>query len=74
MILALQEDVLDKLPESCILMVALQYGLDEAQRTFKQRRVCQDVRSSLGWPEDKEEIWQNQLNATRNGFIQWFVK
>jgi len=53
-------------------MVAIQADLEKTRDLFKKRKVCQDVRSSVGWSEANELAWQKQLDSTRYGYVQWF--
>lgn len=53
-------------------MVAVQGELQKAQDMFKQRRACQDPRSSIEWSSDKEEGWKKLLESTRAGHVHWF--
>jgi DNA polymerase III epsilon subunit-like protein len=67
-----QQDIVGKLPPVCVLAISVQHGLQQATETFQRRRACQDRRSSVGWSEENELMWQNQLNQTRFGHVQWF--
>ena len=55
-----------------MLMVAIQTSLQKAKDELKQRKACQDVRSSLGWSEENERVWTELLDSTRYGYVQWF--
>ncbi|KAL3902662.1 MAG: hypothetical protein SGILL_010745, partial [Bacillariaceae sp.] len=67
------EEVVDKLPTGCVLGVSIQYGLPETIAAYKQRGASLDSRSTMGWSDEQEEKWKETLNATRQGFIQWFA-
>ncbi|KAG7372503.1 exonuclease [Nitzschia inconspicua] len=69
---SLIENILEKLPQPCILVIAMQYGLDGARVASGQRKVCQDVRSSVGWSKEKEKVYQKELDRTRWGHVHWF--
>jgi hypothetical protein len=54
-----------------VLLVTLQQGLQHARKDYKQRRACNDPRSSVGWSTEKEEAWKQVLESTRSGLVYW---
>lgn len=67
-----QKDILDAMPPTAAFVVALQADLQKSLDRHRQRRSCQDARSTLGWSTDEEEQWQVLLEGTRKGFVQWY--
>jgi hypothetical protein len=54
-----------------ILLVSVQQGFQKARELSKQRRACQDPRSSLGWTGEQEEAFKSVNDDSRNGQVFW---
>mmetsp|Transcript_11056 Transcript_11056/g.32032 ORF Transcript_11056/g.32032 Transcript_11056/m.32032 type:complete len:750 (-) Transcript_11056:425-2674(-) len=65
-------DMIEKMPPTCVLMVAIQGGLQKTRETFKRRGACRDPRSTVIWSDDDEAAWKERLNSTRSGYVHWF--
>jgi hypothetical protein len=66
-----QADVTAQIAPTTVLLIALQTGFQSAKDMLKQRRACQDPRSSMGWPMEKEEAWNKALECCRSGVVYW---
>lgn len=54
-----------------LFLVCIQSGLAKAKESAKQRKVCMDPRSSLGWTTKQDEDYQRLVNECRSGLVFW---
>lgn len=54
-----------------LLLVCIQSGYAKIVEEAKQRRVCMDPRSSLGWTPQQEEAYQRLADHCRSGLTFW---
>lgn len=54
-----------------LLLVCIQSGHAKMVEEAKQRRVCMDPRSSLGWTPAQEEAYQRSADQCRSGLAFW---
>jgi hypothetical protein len=67
----LQSDVTEQVAPTTILLLSLQQGFHHAKDVHRQKRACQDPRSSIGWSIQNEETWQQVLETARSGLVYW---
>ena len=68
---SLQSDIVENMLPGTVLLVCIQSGYTEATEGTKQRKICRDRRSSLGWNAPQEAALSRLVEQCRSGFAFW---
>ena len=66
-----QSEVVERMLPGTLLLVCIQSGYVKAVEGAKQRKVCMDLRSSLGWTAQQEGDYHHLADHCRSGLAFW---
>jgi hypothetical protein len=68
---SLKSDIIERMLPGTALLVCIQRGYTKAVEGMKQRKICNDRRSSLGWSALQEATFCRRVEECRSGFAFW---
>lgn len=67
----LQSEVVERMLPGTLLLICIQSNLAKAEEEAKQRKICMDPRSSLGWTVEQDQNFQRLADKCRSGMAFW---
>ena len=64
-------DLLDRMLPGTMILISMQGGHEALLDLGKQRKACQNPKSSLGWTIEQEKIWTDKIESCRSGIAMW---
>jgi hypothetical protein len=65
------QEVISKVPENVVVMLALQVGYPQTCAASELRRTRRNPRALVPWSDSEEQQYQSVLNSCRNGTVIW---
>jgi hypothetical protein len=67
----MMSDLTHRILPGTLVLVSMQGGHQVALDLAKNRKACQNPKSSLGWSIDQEKAWADHVDACRSGLAFW---
>jgi DNA polymerase III epsilon subunit-like protein len=65
------QEMIAKVPDNVVVMVAVQVGYPPARAAAELRRTRRNPRASVPWSDAEEQQYQSVLETCRNGTVLW---